>query len=401
MNRTAESKEALRRNEIGVGEEVARLATTLSWGPTGVEAVLATLIPEEHSLFFNKMDVMLARRQYEAFQETLEKRGCRVIRVRDLAVEALLRQGGEMSAKNLIELRGKIIAKANNLVEKYGRGMNDVTDCVAEILEEDATCFGEEGAIRLNAVLAEVDTSLLPMANILFGRDQSNMVGGRLLWSNMTHEIRRPEVDLWLVATEPLLADIDATVVTGKGRLEGGDTIVHNGNCLVGVGGRSNLSGVEQIAPVVLGDGFRMFTVFHPQRNERLREHQTTMHLDTFYMPGPKDTAVVFMEEAYERVMLEVIQTPNGIRLVSKGTFADYLLESGADIIPLSRDQQLNYQANYVVLDEETVLITVCGDGYLKREFERRGVTVIDGNLSAVTNGYGGAHCSLTPILRV
>ena len=386
---------------MGINEEVDRLATTLSWGPTGVEAVLATLIPEKHSLFFDKMDVLLARRQYEAFHDTLERRGCCVIRVRDLATEALLRRGGVMPAKSLAELRGRIIAKADTLVHKYGRGMREVGDCIAEVLVEDAALYGEEGAIRLNAILAQVDTDFLPMANLLFGRDQSNVVGDILLWSNMMHEIRRPEVDLWMIATESLLANIKTTVVTGLGSLEGGDTIVHRGNCFVGVGGRSNLAGVEQIAPSVLGAGFRMFAVYHPERDAGLREHQTTMHLDTFYMPGPKNTAVVLMEEAHERTLLEVVENSNGVRLEPRGTFADYLLESGADIIPLTREQQLNYQANYVVLDEKSVMLTIYGDGYLKGEFEKRGVEVVDGDLSAITNGYGGAHCSLTPILRI
>ena len=107
------------------------------------------------------------------------------------------------------------------------------------------------------------------------------------------------------------------------------------------------------------------------------------------------------MEEAHERTLLEVVENSNGVRLEPRGTFADYLLESGADIIPLTREQQLNYQANYVVLDEKSVMLTIYGDGYLKGEFEKRGVEVVDGDLSAITNGYGGAHCSLTPILRI
>lgn len=402
IKNSPDRRERIGRSEVGVREEVSRLVTTLSWGPAGVEAILAILIPEEKSLFMGKMDVMLARRQYEGFQELLEQRGCKVISVRDLAAKALLDRGGTMPSTDLVDLRLQIIKKANSLIQRYGRGIGEMVDCIAEVLAEDAERYGEEAAIRLNAELAQVDTDRLPMANLLFGRDQSNVVGDRILWSKMTHDIRQPEVDLWMLATEQLLANVEKTVVSGDGRLEGGDTIVHNGDCLVGVGGRTNILGVEQIAPVVFSEGFRLFAVHHPERAAGRLEHQTTMHLDTFYMPGPKNTVVVLPEEASDRVLMEAYRScTGGIRFEERGTFADYLEGSGADIIPLTREQQLDYQANLVVLDENSVMLTVTGDGYLKREFERRGVEVVDGNLDAITPGYGGAHCSLTPILRV
>lgn len=401
MKRTVERREGLTRNEIGINEEVAHLATTLSWGPTGVEALLASLIPERHSLFFEKMDVLAARRQYETFESLLESRGACVIRVKDLAVASLLRRGGILPARDLTDLQRRVNLKAESLFRKYGRSETVADDCIAQILEEDAKRYGEEGAIRLNAALVQIDTEALPMANLLFGRDQSNVVGQALLWSNMQHPIRRPEVDLWKLATDDLLTSVETVSVSGEGKLEGGDTIVHNGDCLVGVGGRSNLKGIEQISESVLSQGFRMFVVYHSERDRGLIEHQTTMHLDTFYMPGPKGTAVVLMEEAQQRSMIEVVRQGSTTIFRDRGTFADYLVASGEDIIPLTRDQQIKYQANYVVVDSGCVLLTVFYDGYLKHEFDKRGIEVIGGGMESITSGYGGAHCSLTPILRV
>lgn len=402
-NMKQERREALSREQIGVREEVSRLRQTLSWGPAGVEAVLATLIPEAQSLFFGKMDVLAARRQYDNFELLLNQHGCEVIQVRDLAVPALMENGGDMPAMSLEELKERIMLKAVSLVKRYGRGIGQMDEgSIEQVLIEDAEKYGEEGAIRLNAILAQVDSEALPMANLLFGRDQCNLVDNVLFWSNMAHEIRKPEVDLWMMATESLFKNIDRVVVDGDGRLEGGDTIAHNGDCLVGVGGRSNLAGVAQIAPEILKRDLRLFAVYHPERDAGQLEHQTTMHLDTFRMTGPKNTEVVLMEEAQERLMLEVSEGSGGdLRILERGSFASYLWASEADIIPLTREQQLGYQANFVVLDENTVLLTVGGDGYLKKEFEKRGITVVDGKMDAITQGYGGAHCSLTPILRI
>lgn len=396
-----ERREALGVSEIGIREEVARLVTTLSWGPTGLEALLASLIPEKYSLFFEDMNVPAAREQYEGFESLLEGKGVRVIRVKDLAVAALLERGGVLPVGDLAELQRRVYAKTESLIGMYGRSRTIAADCIAQVLAEDTGRYGEEGAIRLNAALAQIDSEALPMANLLFGRDQSNMVGNVLLWSNMRYPIRRPEVDLWKIATESLFSNVETVTVSGDGRLEGGDTIIHNGDCLVGVGGRSNMRGIEQISESILKQGLRMYVVYHPKRDSGEIQHQTTMHLDTFYMPGPKNIAVVLMEEARDRVLVEVVRQNSQITLVERGTFADYLRESGVDIIPLSREQQENYQANYVVVDPNCVLLTVFGDGYLKSEFEKRGVEVVGGGMEAITSGYGGAHCSLTPILRV
>ncbi|HEX9805064.1 MAG TPA: hypothetical protein VGA67_05255, partial [Candidatus Dojkabacteria bacterium] len=176
-----EARERFREDRIGVYEEVSRLKATLAWGPTGVEAILATLIPEDKSLFFGKMDVLTARQQYDSFERVLISRGSGVIRVRDLTALALINQGGEMPAISLMDLREKILNKAETLIARYGRGIGEVTDCIYEVLTQDAEYYGsEEASIRLNAELAQIYTNELPMANLLFGRDQSNMVGNTL-----------------------------------------------------------------------------------------------------------------------------------------------------------------------------------------------------------------------------
>lgn len=399
MSQNIEFRERRNNSEFGVREEVSKLVKTLSWGPTGVEAVLATLIPETESLFFGKMDVLKARQQYLDFEKLLNTHSCEVVRVKDLLAYELANDQKAPPSKNLRELQIKIHQKATSLIKTYGRGLGDSFDQILAILENEANEYGEEVTIKLNTILSELDTNKLPMANLLFGRDQSNVVGDTLFWSSMTKKIRVPEVKVWQLALNSYFANNNTVETTSESRLEGGDTIVHNGACLVGVGGRSNMEGVAEIAPHIYSQGFDVYAVYHEGRATDKIGHQEVMHLDTFYMPSPKNTCVLYLEEARNRHLIQVMGKNRNQNSKTVSTFEEYIINSGADIIPITKEQQLDYQANFVCLDTNTVLVTK-KDPYLRSEFEKRGITVIDGNLDEITQGFGGAHCSLTPILR-
>lgn len=401
MNKySIESREALNSREFGVFEEVSTLKKTLSWGPVGTEAILSSMLDPDESLYVGVVDPIPAREQYRSFETMLQNRGCEVIRVKDLLVWELKKSNEAMPAKSLRELEQQIISKSQRLSKQYKVVYRGDLHLVMPILEEDAEEYGEEVAIRLNSMLCQTLTNELPLGNLLFGRDQSNLVGDTLFWSKMSKKIREPEVAIWKLALKEYLANQKSFEVTGDGRLEGGDTIIHNGDCLIGVGGRTNEIGVTQIAQKIFDQGMNVYAVYHPDRAMGKIEHQTTMHLDTFYMPAPKNTCVVLLEEARERQMIQVKGKNTNLDGQSTISFEEYLINTGVDIIPITEEQQRDYQANFVVLDEKTVLVTK-RDSYLRKEFEKRGITVIDGDLDAITKGYGGAHCSLTPILRV
>lgn len=401
MNKqTIESREALVPQEFGVYEEVSTLKKTLSWGPVGTEAILSSMLDPDESLYVGVVDPIPAREQYRNFEAMLQNRGCEVIRVKDLLAWELKNNKDPIPAKSLREFEQQIISKSQRLSKQYKVVYKGDLHLIMPILEEDAEEYGEETAIRLNSLLCQTQTDELPMGNLLFGRDQSNLIGDTLFWSRMSKRIREPEVTVWKLALKEYLANQKSFEVTGNGRLEGGDTIVHNGNCLIGVGGRTNEIGVMQVAPEIYKQGLNVYAVYHPERANGKMEHQTTMHLDTFYMPAPKNTCVIYLEEAKDRQVTQLMGKNSKYDGQVISTFAEYLVNSGVDIIPITEDQQRDYQANFVVLDNETVLVTK-KDKYLRGEFEKRGIKVIDGNLDAITKGYGGAHCSLTPILRI
>lgn len=397
---TIESREALQPQEFGVYEEVSILKKTLSWGPVGTEAILSSMLHTDDSLYVGVVEPLPARDQYQSFETLLQSRGCEVVRVKDLLVWELRNNNEAMPAKSLRELEQQIISKSQRLSKQYRVVYPGDLHLVMPILEEDAEEYGEEVAIRLNSLLCQTATDELPMGNLLFGRDQSNLVGDTLFWSKMSKKIREPEVRVWKLALREYLANQKSFEVTGDGRLEGGDTIIHNGDCLIGVGGRTNKIGVMQVAPEIFKQGLNVYAVYHPDRADGSMEHQTTMHLDTFYMPAPKNTCVVLLEEARNRQLFQVTGRDSSLNGEPVSTFEEYLINSGVDIIPITEDQQRDYQANFVVLDKDTVLVTK-KDQYLRNEFEKRGIKVIDGDLEAITKGYGGAHCSLTPILRI
>jgi len=411
MRRIAERGEGLETLRYHIHEETASLKSTLAWGPTGVEAIMARYFPFKESLFEMEMDVPLARIQFQKFEELLRENGVNVIEVKDLVAEQISQSTMEPASRDLGDLADKIIRRCYEVKAKYdervkqedgGRdpGM-EPTSWVTQILNEDAQRYGDEKvAILLNEILANFPG--LPLANILFGRDQTNVVGDTMLWSKMTKPIRQPEVDIWRWGLGDLVGNLKNVSVVDGGRLEGGDPYVSKGICYIGVGGRTNREGIRQVAKAVLDQGMRLMFVYQPDMDAGLTEHQIEMHLDTFSMPFGKNGLVLFEEGASRRFMYEVRQSSGEVDFVDmKQTFLDHVVERGYDIIPLSRPQQLKYQANYVNLSPNKVLLTVDMDGNkLRMDLQAHGMEVVCADMTAIIQGFGGAHCSISPLVR-
>lgn len=410
MKRITERREDLEPLRFHVLEETAPLRRTLTWGPTGVEAIIARYFPYRDSLFEMEMDVPLARTQAQRFEELLRKNGVDVISVKDLLAEQISRSTFDPSSRDLGDLEGRIISQCYKAKSYYrdrvktedgGRdpGLEEPISWVGETLKEDAEKYGERVAISLNEMLANLGG--LPLGNILFGRDQTNVVGDTMIWSNMTKPIRQPEVDIWRWALSGLVDNLKQVSVVRDGRLEGGDPYVSNGVCYIGVGGRTNREGVRQVAEAILDQGMRLMFVFQPDMDAGRTEHQIEMHLDTFSMPFGNKGLVLFEEGASRRQMYEVKKSGGIVDLVDmRQTFLDHMVGRGYEIIPLSRPQQLGYQANFVDLSPNKVLLTVESDGKLRTDLEAHGIEVVSADLTAVIQGFGGAHCSISPLVR-
>lgn len=406
--RGKEQKEILDRRDFGIYGETDRLRKAVTWGPAGIAAGLTRFLPESISLFLESMDVMEARRQYEEFERTLVQNGVEVIRMRDEMADVLGKSREIPISKDITDFKNAVIKKASEYSKTFhlGGGFGYLIAIVDEVLNSDLEKYGDERVVLLlNEKLTNVYEDKLPLANAIFARDQQNVIGNTVVFSRMKHLIRRPEVDLFMRYGDRAFGDQKNLVIEGgNAYFEGGDPIVFDGNCYVGVGGRTNLDGVVQLAGLAENQGLKVYAVVHPDRSSGRRESQSVMHLDTFFMRGPKNTVVVFEQEARERQVIQIHDELFGIEQNRIGSFWDVLVRDRYDIITITHEEQLAYGANFLALDDETVLLTMACNGTahmrLAKEFTDRGIRVIIQDMTAITQGYGGAHCSITPIWR-
>ena len=175
-----------------VFSEIAPLKEVLVWGEPGIESLLGQLLPKSKSLFFSYYEVLKAREEFRGLQTLIKQQGVSVIRAKDAAARLLESHLFPSHPGSIKELRSQLLQRANEYYETYkqikleelsqtGIGISfediylQVKKDIDQILEEDIEYFGETGAIRINYILSLAKK--LPLANIFYGRDQSQTLG--------------------------------------------------------------------------------------------------------------------------------------------------------------------------------------------------------------------------------
>lgn len=285
---------ALEGSRVSVFDETDPLKRVAVWGSPSTEAVLGQLLPPDQSLFHNNFDVFKGRQEFKGMVDILEAAGVEVLEAREKVATALPFVKGMPAT--LTALSEQLQAKAGALKAVYGRSCR-YTEQLDAILDSEVQMLGEEGAIKLNYLTALGKP--YPMANLIYGRDQTNVMGTKMVFSRLRHGIRRPEVAFFRVMYKNMLGQDDIHTVRNGGYFEGGDGIMFDRAAFVGVGIRSSMNGAlgifTAIEPVLKNRGFDFFAVVE-ENQERLSGsingggiEMDDMHLDTFWMPiGPK-----------------------------------------------------------------------------------------------------------------
>jgi arginine deiminase len=400
-----ENKDIINTYELGVFEETSPLKKILVWGPSGVEASLAQLLPKEVSCFETEFNVMKARNEIGAAVQTLEDEGIEVVEVKSLLAKMIDEQRIEPQG-GIRDLQIKLEERIKEYTDKYsGKGMADkknVIPHIKDILEADVNLYGERAAIIINEMLSL--RSDLPLGNILYARDQSNLLGNTMIWSSMAHEIRQPEVNIFMTTLRKSgllnVEGLNQIEVNGKGRFEGGDGIANNGIFYIGAGGRTNCEGILQAAPSLIKDGGKVMIVLDPDRDSGTQNEMDAMHLDTYWMPVSPNQIIACEDEVCKRKIFEVVDDCDRLKIEDRGWFADHLAKRGTEIIPLTKDEQLAYAPNLLNLGDKKVILSLANGNNLTGELQKRGFTVFNANLQEITKGYGGLHCSTAAIKR-
>jgi arginine deiminase len=412
-------------SRVNVFNETSQLRTLMVWGEPGCEALLGQLLPKSKSLFFSYYEVPEARREFRKMQGMIEAAGVQVFRVKDAYVSLLKDKGLSGLPATLAELKKRLHQKADDFFEAYREDKkrdlkSDQVDLTPEqvylqvkrdidaILEEDVNSYGEEAAIKLNYVLSLSHD--LPISNIVYGRDQSNALGGSIVMSIMRWGIRLPEVEIYKETLRHLgYGSVMASVEDGT--IEGGDSIIFGNTCYIGVGARTSIDAVldvcEKIGSTLQERGISLVAVVNqthaadsPSRTVPTQEHMQVMHLDTFWIPLDEKTVMGYGREIDQREVIRISRANGHIKQENLGRFRDYLTAQGLELIEVNQQEQKDFATNLLNLGNKRLLVSLSKNQRVIAELEKRGFEVLKADILKLVGGYGAVHCLTAPIVR-
>lgn len=386
--------EADRKIPLGIYNETDRLTAATVWGPIGVEAVLAQLLPEEKSLFLDKMDVPAARKESLAYARVLNAHGVETYSVRDRLAQILPPQP-ELTKDTVT---AALIARAKDYQEQYGKQMPGYETIIRQLIDEDIARYGEAEALTLNKVLS-LDPDL-PLGNMLFARDQMNVLLGRRVKSSMAKPIRQPEVDLYELVYTDLGLTNPIELPQGE-TFEGGDAYIHNGIVYVGVGDRTTKGAAihifRELYPQLEENGLQFAIVEDEEAATRPPDQKMDfMHIDTFSAAaGETQIGVCKVEAVRRRIKLLTLDEGNLDVFVKDTGMSqlEFLQDKGEEILDIPAEEQKNFGANFLALDATTIIVPIKTNEVIIKALTEAGKTVLYVPLEECTNGYGGPHC--------
>lgn len=395
------------------------------WGEPGIETLLGQLLPKSKSLFFSYYDVQEARREFRHMRELIEGEGIRFTRAKDALARALANGDMPEAPGSLAELEKTLLARANEYyethrahkAEEFAReGVHGDIDIVYEqvreeirqVLREDVRAYGEAGAIRLNHLLSL--SHRLPLANIFYGRDQSQTLADRIVLSSLKWEIRQPEVEVFKRALHEL-GYANGFVEIGQGVLEGGDVVVLGDTCYIGVGARTTLGAAEDLCLKLGAElerrGIQIAAVINKRHAGEAAlfaaptdEHMHLMHLDMFWIPLAPNLAMGYGGELDRREVLRLTDNRGRLVVEEMGGFREFLSAKGVEIMEVDGAEQQNFATNLLNLGNKTVIVALSANRRVIQELERRGFRVLSAELNKLVNGYGAIHCLTAPVRR-
>ena len=386
----------------GVTDENDTLRTALLWGPVSTETYLASLHPEDVSLFYDDMDVIGARAEFHGFHQALSEQGVELAIGRDILADV----EQEPTVPSIDALADLLLAKAREIEEAHDKySGKDHEAIIRALLDRDVKRYGEPTAIALNEQLALFAS--LPLGNIMFACDQMKFIGEKRVRSRFAFPIRKPEAQLFQQIYDQLGMNECIKVPDGE-TFEGGDLYIHNGVVYIGVGARTSMGAVKHIFTEARGEldknGLSMAAVVDQKlTGKSRRESMDYMHLDTWSAPLDKRTVMVYPEEANGRMVALLSEDRDGaVRVSETGlSYTDFLRRRGSDVIEHDvEEEQRGFAFNNLCIDDKTVLVANGANHGLLETLERLGKNVVILDLAESTKGYGAAHCMTAQLLR-
>lgn len=408
-----------------VYNETDPLEEALVWGEPGCEALLGQLLPKTRSLFFSYYEVPQARTEFRRMQALIEGEGVTVTRAKDAVAHMLRHKDISDAPSTLKELKAQLLSKADELYELHREHkvhelqkagiQHDIDDIYSQVkkdlsvvLEEDADRYGEIAALRLNYALSLSHS--LPLANIFYGRDQTQTLTDKIILSSLRWDIRRPEVGIYRDALLELGYQ-ESLIPIERGTIEGGDVAILGDTCFIGVGARTSYSAAKDVCrklgPLLDSRGIQIVAVINKRHEEEAGtygaptdEHMHIMHLDMFWIPLADNLVMAYGDEVDQRTVIRISRNSDQLVTEEMGNLRVFLAEKGIDIINVTREEQENFATNLLNMGNRTLMVSLSRNKRVLAELEARGYRILNAEITKLVNGYGAVHCLTAPVRR-
>jgi arginine deiminase len=393
---------------VGANSEVGRLRTVMLHRP-GPE--LARLTPRNNdSLLFDGIPwVGRAQDEHDAFAQALRDHDVEVLYLVDLLTETL---ENPTARAQIIDSTTATLHLGDGLRDYLSAAMSDLTPPDLALVVT-AGLRNDEVAHRsiVTSLLRPDDFLVDPLPNLLFTRDSSVWLPGRVAVTSLAMPARMRETQLTNLVYEhhPRFAGVERLHGPHLEHLEGGDVLLlAPGVIAVGVGERTTPAGFERFARQVLGDGLAHTVLAVPIAQER-----ATMHLDTIVTMVDVDTVVIYPNVADHLRAFAVTtdgDAAEGDLVVSpeRSFFAAAAEAMGIDTLhqidtgldPVTAEREQWDDGNNTLAIGPRLAVAYERNEQTNARLVQHGIEVVAIRGSELGSGRGGPRCMSCPIER-
>ena len=367
---------------------------------------IARLTPRNNdSLLFDGIPWLgRAQDEHDAFAQALRDHDVEVLYLRELLVETL-----EVPAA-----RGEIIAQT--LTGLFvGPTLQDAIsdllaaahpDQLADILMAGLRNDEVTGVGVAHALFQPEDFLINPLPNLLFTRDSSVWVPGKVAVTSLAMPARVRETQLTgLIYTHhPRFAGVERIHGPHLEHLEGGDVLLlAPGVIAVGIGERTTPAGFERFAQRALSDGLAETVLAVPIAQER-----ATMHLDTIVTMVDVDTVVIYPNMAAD-LRAVAVTGRDELSVGPEGSFFEvaaqamgidrlHAIDTGLDAVTAEREQWDD--GNNTLAIGPRLAVAYERNEQTNARLEEHGIEVVAISGSELGSGRGGPRCMSCPVSR-